>query len=268
MINEAVSRAMDIIKLVASSDRPLTLTEICRQTGIPKTSAFGILHTLVEKSALEVADENTKSFKLGLGLFETTLSALSNTDLLRAARPLLEELNRLIRETVLFGVEDAGEMVFLDMIQGEAFLRATVKLGARINMHCSAIGKAVLAGLPEGKLLAFLNEATLARKTDHTIVTRVDLLKDVVGTKARGYSIDNEENMPNVICVGAPVYSRERKVIAGISVTMHAFDVNDDKLGYYGTLVHNTALKISRRMGFGEPDLFWDNEPGIAARTA
>lgn len=259
-LNEAVSRAIDIINIVAASGRPLTLAEICKQTGIPKTSAFGILHTLVQKNALEIADENSKSFRLGLGLFETTLAALSSTDLLKAARPLLEELNALIGETILFAVEDSGEMVFLDMLEGEAYLRATVKLGTRVHMYCSAIGKAVLAARPEADLLAFMNTATLAPKTRHTIVSRADLMRDLAETRGRGYSIDNEENVEDVRCVGAPIYSRSRKVIAGISITSQASRVDADKLAYYGTLVHNTALKISRRMGFGEADLYWNKD--------
>jgi DNA-binding IclR family transcriptional regulator len=256
--NESVSRAIDIIKLVANAERPITLTEICKKTNIPKSSAFGILHTLVEKNALEIADENARTFRLGLGLFETTLAALSSTDLLKAARPLLEELNRLTGETVLFAVEDAGQMVFLDMLEGAAFLRATVKLGARISMHCTAIGKAVLAAFPEPGLLEFLNAVPLARKTDHTIIRRADLMKDLAQTRVRKHSIDNEENIDDICCVGAPIYSRTHKVIAGMSITMQASRADADKLSYYGMLVHNAALRISRRMGFSETDLYWD----------
>lgn len=266
--NESVSRAIDIINLVAASDRPLTLTEICKETRVPKTSAFGILHTLVQKNALEIADENTKSFRLGLGLFETTLAALSGTDLLKAARPLLEELNGLLGETVLFAVEDEGEMVFLDMLEGSAYLRATVKLGTRVHMHCSAIGKAVLAAIPEAELLKFINTASLTQKTGRTITDKADLLHEVAAIRSRGYSIDNEENVEDVRCVGAPVYSRTGKVIAGLSITTQASRVDADKLNYYGTLVSNAALKISRRMGFGGSELYWDMDAAELSKAA
>jgi IclR family negative regulator of allantoin and glyoxylate utilization operon len=265
--NETVSRTIDIIKLLATADRPMTLADICKKTGIPKSSAFGILHTLVQKDALEIADDNSKSFRLGLGLFETTLAALSNTDLHKAARPLIEDLNRLTGESVLFAVEDDGEMVFLDMIEGGSHLKATVKLGARIQIHCSAIGKAVLAALPEAPLFEFLSKAPLTRMTDRTIVSRADLMKEIMVIRGRGYSIDDRENIDDVRCVGAPIYSRARKVIAGISITMQASRADDDKLSYYGTLVHNSALKISRRMGFGEADLYSDYNDQSAAHV-
>lgn len=269
-LNEAVSRAVDIIGLVAASKKPMSLAEICRETGIPKTSAFGILRTLVEKNVFELADENAKTFILGLGLYETALSALSSTDLLMAARPLLDELNALIGETILFAVEDSGEMVFLDMLEGASYLRATVKLGTRVSMHCSAIGKAVLAALPERTLLEFLGNAKLERQTEHTIVSRANLLKELAEIRSRGYSIDDEENFIDVRCVGAPVYSRSRKVIAGISITTHKSRVDDDQIAYYGTLVHNAAHKISRRMGFSEQEMYWNKEEfgtGPAAKT-
>ena len=256
--NEAVVRAVDIINLVAASNRPLTLSEICKRTGVPKTTAFGIVNTLVHKNVLEIADDQVKSFRLGLGILETTLAALSETDLLKAARPTLEELNGLIGETILFAVEDSGQMVFLDMLQGEAYLRAMVKLGTRVEMHCSAIGKAVLAARPEQELLQFLNSSPLVAKTAHTITNRAELMKDLRATRLRKYSLDAEENVEDVRCVGAPIYSRSRKVIAGVSISTHASRVDLDKLEYYGALIHNAALKISRRMGFSEPDLYWD----------
>jgi IclR family transcriptional regulator, negative regulator of allantoin and glyoxylate utilization operons len=258
--NESVSRAIDIINLIAASADPLTLTEISKRINIPKTSAFGILHTLVEKRVLEVADENTKAFKLGIGLFESTLTALSSTDLLKAARPLIEDLNRLTGETVLFAVEDSGDMVFLDKVEGNSIIRATIKLGARVHLHCSAIGKAVLAALPEPDLLAFLQAGPLSRMTEHTIVSRADLLKNLAATRARGHSIDDQENVLDVLCVGAPIYSRQRKVIAGISITMQASKVDGDKASYFGALINSTALKLSRRMGFSESILYWDRE--------
>jgi DNA-binding IclR family transcriptional regulator len=259
VLNEAVVRAVDIINLVASSSRPLTLAEICKQTGIPKTSAFGIVNTLVHKDVLELADDQVKTFRLGLRILETTLSALSETDLSKAARPVLEELNSLIGETILFAVEDTGQMVFLDIFEGQAYLRATVKLGTRVDMHCSAIGKAVLAAMSEQELLTFLNIAPLVAKTPHTITSRAALMKDIEATRQRKYSLDAEENIEDVRCVGAPIYSRTRKVIAGVSITTHASRVDLDKLEYYGSLIHNAALKISRRMGFSERDLYRDD---------
>lgn len=267
-LNESVSRAIDVINLVAGANRPMTLAEICRETGIPKTSAYGIIQTLIHKNVLETADEHTKSFRLGLGLLETTLAAISETDLLKAARPLLEELNQLIGETILFAVENSGDMVFLDMLEGSAYLRATVKLGTRVRMHCTAIGKAVLAAFPEKYLLEYLNEGPLMALTERTITSRIELIKDLTVTRARGYSLDIEENVEDVRCVGAPIYSRSGKVIAGVSISTHAARVDLDKLEYYGALIHRTALKISRRMGYSDPDLYWDTDLHTeAART-
>lgn len=264
-LNESVSRAIDVINLVAGANRPMTLAEICRETGIPKTSAYGIIQTLIHKNVLESADEYTKSFRLGLGLLETTLAAISETDLLKAARPLLEELNQMIGETILFAVEDNGDMVFLDMLEGSAYLRATVKLGTRVRMHCTAIGKAVLAAFPEKYVFEYLNEGPLMALTERTITSRTDLLKDLDLTRNRKYSLDDEENVDDVRCVGAPIYSRGGKVIAGVSISTHTARVDMDKLEYYGSLIHRTALKISRRMGYSEADIYWDNDQPVEA---
>jgi len=267
-LNESVSRAIDVINLVAGTGRPMTLAEICRETGIPKTSAYGIIQTLIHKNVLETADENVKSFRLGLGLLETTLAAISETDLLKAARPLLEELNELIGETILFAVEDCGDMVFLDMLEGSAYLRATVKLGTRVRMHCTAIGKAVLAAFPEKLLLEYLNEGPLVALTQHTITNRTELIRDLTITRERGYSLDCEENVEDVRCVGAPIYARGGKVIAGVSISTHTVRVDMDKLEYYGVLIHRTALKISRRMGYSDPDLYAKSELAPKAAEA
>ena len=99
-MNKSVYRAIDILQLISRNRNPLTIGEISKTLGIPNSSTFEILHTLLEKNIVEVGNENFKAFKLGLKLYEITLLALGKTDLHREARPLLEDLMYQTGETV------------------------------------------------------------------------------------------------------------------------------------------------------------------------
>lgn len=250
--NKAVTRAMDIINLIALSSRPLTITEVSESLRIPKTSTFEILYTLVEERVLDIADEHIRSFQLGLRLFEISLSALSSTNLLEAARPILHDLNKKTGETVLFAVEDNNEMVFLYKVDGSAFLLVSVKLGTRVPMHCTAIGKAVLAALSEEKIRLYLKKSKIKKITENTLTNFRDLKKDLEETRERGFSIDHQENIDDVVCVGAPIYSYLGSVVAGMSITTQSSKTDEETVLRLGELVRESAIKISKRLGYGK----------------
>jgi len=248
--NRATLRAIAIIRLLSASNSPLRLTAISGALHIPKSSTFEILHTLADEGIVEIADSALKTFKVGLGLLEVGLHALSQIDLPREAHPLLKELNRLTGETAILAVEDKGCMVCLDRIEGRSMLRTSVKLGARVQMHCTALGKAVLAAYQDAKALEILKTRRLRKMTNNTIGNIRDLQRDLKRIRERGFAIDDQESYPNVSCVGAPVYSELNRVVAAVSVAAPTSSVDSEKLHHFGALIQKTALRISKRLGY------------------
>jgi len=248
--NRATFRAIKIVRLLSASDTPLTLTAISSALGIPKSSAFEILHTLSDERIVEIADSDLKTFRVGLGLLELGMVALSKIDLRREADPFLRELNRLTGETAVLAVEDKGYMVCLDRVEGQSVLRTSVELGSRVPMYCTALGKAVLAAYPEAQALDVAAARRVRKLTPNTLTNIADLRRDLSRTRRRGYAIDNGESNRNVRCVGAPVYSARGKVVAAVSIAAPVSSVDSEKVRQFGALIQKTALSISRRLGF------------------
>lgn len=248
--NKSASRAIDIIDLISKQDKPMTISEISHTLGIPKSSTFELLYTLVEKDYLQIEDENLKTFKLGIKLFQAGTAYLKKMDLNREARPLLEDMMKKSGETAFLAVEVNGMTVYLDKVEGSSSTRTTSVLGSSNPMYCTGLGKALLAAYPEDRIREITGGGKLLPVTEHTIKCYEDLMADLESVRKRGYSIDDRENEEDVFCVAAPIYDRSGKPIAAISIASLASKINSSRLELFGSLVKTTALEISRRLGY------------------
>jgi DNA-binding IclR family transcriptional regulator len=255
-INKAASRTIDIIQFISSKNKALTLTEISKNLGIPKSSALEILNTLVSKNIIELGEEGTKTFKIGWKLLEMTAATLSRNDLHREARPHLEELSHQSGETVFLAVEDRGQMVYLDKVEGSSMIRATATLGSRVPMHCGALGKAFLAALPNFRIAEIAGKADLKQYTPNTITRYPQLLEEVRRIRRQGYAVDNQEYVPDIFCLGAPILNQLNQPIASISMAMRAYKMGKGKKSSCSSLVISTAMNLSRRLGFAGDKLY------------
>jgi DNA-binding IclR family transcriptional regulator len=255
-LNKSASRTIEILRLISSSDPPPSLSQISQALRIPKASTFDILHTLLELGIVEPSERDSRTFRLGLSLLEIVLPALSKIDILKVARPMLEELCASTGETIFLAVENNGQLVFLDKVEGSSMMRADVELGARSLMHCTALGKALLAAYPESRVREIFRVQKFVKFTSRTITSMAELEKDMGSTRERGFAVDFEEKYPTVVCVGAPVFSRAGKPIAGISIAFQAANTDEKKLFRFGKVLESAALKISRKLGYMKESLF------------
>jgi len=235
----------------------MTISEISQALKIPKSSTFELLYTMVEKEYLQIEDENLKTFKLGIRLFQAGTSYLKKMDLNREARPLLEDMMKKSGETAFLAADVNGMVVYLDKVEGSSSTRTTSVLGSSNPMYCTGLGKALLAAYPEEKVRAITGGDSLKVVTENTLSCYDDLISDLREVRKRGYSIDNMENEEDVFCVAAPVYDRAAKPIAAISIASLASKINSSRLELFGNLVKNTALDISRRLGYMGDELYF-----------
>ena len=256
-INKSTARTIDIIELFSKKGKPLTLTEISKTLGIPKTSAFDIIYTLLEKNILEYENEKFKTFQLGLRLFEVTLLALGKTDLHRVARHYLDQLIEKTGETVYLAVENNGEVVYLDKAEGTSAVRFAAELGTRKPIYCTGLGKAILAAHTDAKVREIIKRNRLTPITENTITTYNELLEELEAIRECGYATDNQECVKGIFCVAAPIYGISDKPIAAISIAANASSMDGEKLEKLGVLIPETALIISRKLGFPRDKLFF-----------
>jgi DNA-binding IclR family transcriptional regulator len=249
-INKSASRAIDIINLISKKESSVTITEISNALDIPKSSAFELLYTLVEKGYLEIENENYKTFNLGIKLFEAGASFLAKTDLHKEAWPFLESAAFKSGETAFLGTEDDGDIVYLDKVEGPSLIRTTAILGSRNPMHCTGLGKALLAAYPEKRVQEIVSKKGFIKRSQNTITNYEDLIKDLEAIRARGYSIDDREGEDELYCFAAPIYDLAAKPIAAISITTIPNKIDDLKHKEFSSIIVEAAMSISKRLGY------------------
>jgi DNA-binding IclR family transcriptional regulator len=255
-INKSAARTIDIIELLSKKNEPLTLTEISESLGIPKTSTFDIIYSLLGKNILEYENEKFKTFQIGLRLFEVTLLALGKTELHREAHPKIDQLLEKTGGTVFLAVQNKDNIVYLDKAEGVSPALFAAELGERKPIYCTGLGKAILAGHTDAKVRGIIKGNRLTPLTENTITTYNELLEELEATRERGYAIDNQECVKGIFCVAAPIYSISDKPIAAISIAVNASSMDGEKLEQLATLIPETALIISRRLGYSRDKLF------------
>ena len=257
-INKSAARAMDILNLFAEQKDDLTMAEVSKMLDMPKSSAFELLYTLVDREYLEIADKKLKSFKLGIKAFHTGIAYLEKTDLRKEAHPLLEAMMEKIQETVFLVTESKGKVVYIDKVESPKSVKTFSNLGTTNPMHCTGVGKALLAAYSNDKVKEITDLQGLRPKTKYSISDYNQLIADLDQARKRGYVIDNRESEEEVFCVAAPLYDMSGKPAASISVACLASRMvnHPERVEQIGCQVNETALAISRRLGFRGKKLF------------
>jgi len=215
MVN-SVKRAAAILSLLGKEGR-LSLTQICRTLRIPKSTTFSILETLEAERIVE-KDEPTGTFSLGIRLLELGQEAQKNFELRKVASPYLQQLNHALDETVHLTVLDDDEVLYVECFESSKRLRTYSVIGIRGPLHCTAVGKAILAFLDDDQKIRLVNRLELVKFTPNTITERKALLEDLDLVRRRGYSVDDVEHEEGVRCVGAPVYDNKGRASGCLSI--------------------------------------------------
>ncbi|MDR3563964.1 MAG: IclR family transcriptional regulator [Negativicutes bacterium] len=256
--NKSAARSVEILEFIARNEKPVSMADICRELDIPKSSTFELVYTLINKGFLELADENLRTFKLGLKLFQVGVAFLTNTNLHREARPILENLMLVSGHTVLLAVENQGKIVYLDKLEPpNEVVRIEARLGSSNPLHCTGLGKALLGAYSDARVRELTGGGRLMPKTLYSIQDYDELIKELARIRERGYSIDDQESEINVFCLGAPVYDRLNTPIAAISLRCLASAVDADTISKLSKLLTQSALLISHKLGFLRPRLYF-----------
>ncbi|GLB59504.1 IclR family transcriptional regulator [Cytobacillus sp. NCCP-133] len=249
---KSVSRALDIITLVSLKKGGLGVTEIAKQIDINKSSVYRILSTLVQYGYIE-QDGDTGKYKLGYKFLEISSKLLDSIDLRAEARPFLQELENETNEVIHLVVYDQGEVVYIEKLEGNETLRMHSKVGKRAPMHCTSVGKAILAHLPSSVVIDILDRKGMPVHTDKTITDKEEFLKELSHVRQSGYALDLEENEYGITCVAAPIFDHLGKVVAAVSISGPTMRMTDDRLKMLKSIMVRRGKEISSRLGHVTP---------------
>lgn len=242
-VTERVFRILDAF---GEKDRSLSAAELMRRTGLPKSTVHRIIADLVEYGMLERV---AGGFALGLHLFELGCLVPPHRRLRELALPFMEDLYEATHEVVHLGVLQGGEVLYLVKISGHSRLPLPTRDGARMPVHATGLGKAMLAFSPRAVVRHLLG-GPLPALTPYTIVVPDLLLKELAEVARTGLAFDHEEAMAGVVCVAAPIFMPGSPPLAAISVTgpSHRFDPHR-----MASAVRLAASAITRGLGGARP---------------
>jgi len=158
-------------------------------------------------------------------------------------------------ETINLAVLEEGQVAYIEVLQSPSALRIAAIPGERNPVHCTSLGKAMLAFLPDSEVHAILEQHPLVRRTPRTITQKKHLLEHLASVRELSVALDMEENLTGVICAAAPIFDQAGRVIAGISISGPATRM-EPKLAQVQEEVRNSAITLSRMLSPGSPAAF------------
>lgn len=250
---QTIERASSILDILGQSPQGISVRELSAKIKLPKGTTHRLLSSLSYFGYVR-QDSKTRNYFLGLKLVELGNLLLSQLDLRKEAEPFLRDLAERTKETVHLVFLDRSEIVYIDKVetdQNPGGLRMASRVGLRNPAHSCAVGKVLLASLPEGELDNLIKEKGLPKRTENTITDSTRLKEHLNLARTQGYAIDDEENEKGIRCVAAPIYNEVGKVVAAISISGPAFRMTKKLIQEtMKKQVMETASKISKKLGF------------------
>lgn len=242
-----LGKVMLVLEAFAADDAGVGFAELQRRTGLPKATLHRVAGDLVACRLLTRVDGD---YHLGSHLFQLGMRASVERTLLEVATPFLEDLYERTHETVHLGVGEGAEVVYVAKFGGHRQVPSPSRIGGRMPVHATAIGKALLAWADEPERIAVLS-GPLVRRTPQTITAPGRLRQQLDRVREQGVAFEYEEGALGLVCVAAPVLDSRDRPVAAISVAGavtrfrpadHAASVRAAAAGIAATLARREAL--------------------------
>lgn len=246
---QVIDRAAEILDCF-TFDRPeMRVSEIASKTRLHKSTAHRILIAL-EYNGLIQQNRQTGCYYLGLKFFKLGNQALARINLREIAKPQLIRLMEETQESVHLAIPDDNQVLYLEKVEGPHALRMPSRVGRRIPMYCTSLGKAMLSCLSEDEVRQIIKSQDLRRYTPNTI-TKVDkLLAELKRIQKLGYSVDNEEIELGLTCVGSAIRNHAGEMVGAISVAGPSVRMSPARLPALAKAVMHVASAISAELGY------------------
>jgi DNA-binding IclR family transcriptional regulator len=238
---KSADRTIDVLELLASAPRRMTLSEIHRELGVPKSSLHSLLQTLVARSWVET-DERNSTYAVGLRALRAGASYLERDPVIEAAGPLLARLRDELNETVHMARLDGADVVYLASRESAHHLRSSSRIGRRLPAHATALGKALLAVRSDEEVAALL-PAQLVKLTPDTVTNFHELVDELNDARRDGYSFEQAQNTPGLGCFAVAVPGRQPAIDA-VSCSVPLVRLTDDHRPQIVSALVNAAEEL------------------------
>lgn len=240
----ALHKALGMLELLTASRTGATLGELVAQSGLAKSSAHYLLVTL-ERHGYVLRSQRSGRYLLGVKLFSLANSALNGLSLRPRSNASLFNLSMRTGLTAHLAILEQNEAVLISKQEAPGVTRVASWIGKRMDLHCTAIGKAVLAFLPKSEVDSLVHERGLARHNENTIATPRRLYAELERIAKAGYAIDDEEDELGLRCISVPVFGASERPLAAISLAGLTSELALENVSRLAAELRQTAAGIS-----------------------
>ncbi len=246
---QAVERALNILDLFSEQKVELNLAEISHLTGLHKSTLHSLLKTLQAQGYIEQTESNAP-YRLGVKLLERGYLVQRSRDFITVARPYLEQLSERTGQTVHLGVLDGKSGVYVDKVEGTRSIIVYSRIGRRMPIHTTAIGKVLLAFQSPVVIGKTLDGYEFTSSTENTITQRDDYEAALTKVRADGFAVDEQENVRGCRCAAVPIWGHDRKPVAAISISTVVENVSMDEFKSFIEQLKTIGARVSHELGY------------------
>ena len=251
--SQSLERGLAILSSFAS-DRPLVgVSELSRELALSRSTAHRYVATLAKLGYLQ-QDPDSKRYRLGPRVLDLGFSAINSMDVREISAPHLRQLSDETGYTVNLAILDGTDVVYIERCRsarpGQREIDLNLHVGARLPAYCTAMGKAILAFVPDDRLDEIVERIDFAKRGPNTLTSPAAFRAELVKVRALGVAVNDEELAYGLRSIAAPIRSRSGEVLAALNLAVHRTMVSIDELiARYGPVVAQTAHDISLGMG-------------------
>ncbi|SHM67347.1 IclR family transcriptional regulator [Gracilibacillus kekensis] len=247
---QSVERTLSILELLGKHPDGLSMTVLAKEINLAKSTTHRLLNTLLVKGYVQ-QDHQTGYYALGTQCLVLASHLLNNMDIRTVAKEALHNLSRTTAEVVHLCIHDRNEVVYIDKVESKQTLRMYSQIGRRAYMHCTGVGKVLLADFEPDELDQYIKEQGLPKFTGTTIIDSDRLQAELTMIKEKGYAIDEQEHENGIRCIAAPVFDHEGKVVAAISIAGPVERVTKKRVnGVLAKEILEQSNNISSKLGY------------------
>jgi IclR family transcriptional regulator, acetate operon repressor len=244
---QSVDRALQIIETLAEDDEGYRLTDLAIRTGLSPSTVHRLLTTLENRRFVQF-DRDESKWHIGAQSFVVGSTFTRRRNFAAQALPYLRKLRDQTRETANLAVVDDESIIVVSRIESREIMRSLTKVGGRVAMIASGVGKAVLAAYSDADVNAIIRRQGMPRLTEKSIVRPGELFKELESVRRQGYAVDDEEARLGLRCVAAVVFNDCSEPFAAISVSGMADRLTDERLPEIGAIVRQVAAELTAEL--------------------
>ena len=256
---QSVDRALLILETLAEDDEGYRLSDLAVRTGLSTSTVHRLLATL-EKRRFVQFDRSESKWHVGAQSFAVGATFARHRNFVAQAMPYLRKLRDQTRETANLAVVDDESIIVLTRMESREIMRSLTKVGGRVAMVASGVGKAVLATYSDADINAVICRQGMPRLTEKSIVRPSELFRQIEAIRRHGYAVDDEEARIGLRCVAAVVYNDCGEPLAAISVSGMTSRVTEERLPALGRTVREVAAELTAALGGVMPDVAHQGE--------